>query len=303
MSGINEKKLLVFISHASEDTNIAKKLAEKLRVDSFDPWLDFERVHAGQNWEFENEKAMRSSDAIVLCFSNLSINKEGGIQKEYKHAMDIRDEKPDGTIFVIPVRLDDCELPHYLRGVRFVDFPKEYEKLVAALNVRAGRKNEAKKEEEASVSKGKKEPKPGKPAVPQNIDGSNIIVHGNINVGGDFISRDQYKTVTHNEITNNISSPADFVAVLNQLKAEIEVLKSQPNLDSTVARRLHTVVGDIKDVVTEAEKEKPVAERIKSTLESAKDTINLIKGSVGSAVALGTTLGNLALIALRIFGG
>ena len=154
-----------------------------------------------------------------------------------------------------------------------------------------------KKEEEK-----KKEPEPRKPAVSQKSDGPNIIVHGNINVGGDFISRDQYKTVTYNETINNISSPADFVAALNQLKAEIESLKAQPNLDSTVARRLNTVEGDIQDVITEAESDKPVGERIKSTLDGAKDTMDRISGSIGSAVTFGTTLGNLALMALNIFG-
>jgi hypothetical protein len=122
-------------------------------------------------------------------------------------------------------------------------------------------------------------------------------------VGRDFIARDQYNTIIHNETINNISSPADFVVALNQLKAEIEALKSQAEIEPTVIRRLNTVHDAIADVITEAEHEKPVAERIKATLESAKDTMNLIKGSVGSAVALGTTLGNLAVMAARIFGG
>lgn len=299
MSETNEKKLLVFISHASEDNSAAKRLTKRLKDDGFAPWLDLERLLPGQDWNLEIEKAMRESEAILLCFSKESVAKESYIQKEYKRAMRIQEEKPEGTIFVIPVRLDECELPFYLRDIQWVDYPDDYDRLVAALNQRAGRKAVVKKEEEK-----KNEPKPRKPAAskPQNTDGPNIIVHGNINVGGDFISRDQYKTVITNETINNISSPADFVAVLNQLKAEIEALKAQPNLDSTVARRLNTVEGDITDVINEVENEKPVAERIKSTLESAKDTMNLIKGSVSSAVALGTTLGNLALMAWKIFG-
>lgn len=297
MSGTDETKLLVFISHASEDNATVKRLTKRLKDDGFDPWLDLERLLPGQDWNLEIEKSMRESGAILLCFSQESVSKESYIQKEYKRAMRIQEEKPGGTIFVIPVRLDECELPFYLREIQWVDYPDGYDRLVAALNQRAGRKAVVKKEEEK-----KKEPKPRKPAASQKSDGPNIIVHGNINVGGDFINRDQYKTVTHNETINNISSPADFVTALNQLKAEIEELKAQPNLDSSVARRLDTVEGDIADVITEAENEKPVVERIKSTLESAKDTLNLIKGSIGSAVALGTTLGNLALMALNIFG-
>lgn len=296
MSGIDEKKLLVFISHASEDNAAAKRLTKRLKEDGFDPWLDLERLLPGQDWNLEIEKYMRASGAILLCFSQESVSKESYIQKEYKRAMRIQEEKPEGTIFVIPVRLDNCELPFYLREIQWVDYPEGYDRLVAALNVRAGRKAVEKKEE-------KKETKPRKTATSKKADGPNIIIHGNINVGGDFISRDQYKTVITNETINNISSPADFVAALNQLRAEIEALKVQPSIKPAVARRLNTVEGDIADVITEAKNEKPVAERIKSTLESAKDTMNLIKGSVGSAVALGTALGKLALIAWKIFGG
>jgi hypothetical protein len=393
MSGTDEKKLLVFISHASEDNAAAKRLTKRLKDDGFDPWLDLERLLPGQDWNLEIEKAMRESGAILLCFSKESVAKESYIQKEYKRAMRIQEEKPEGTIFVIPVRLDECELPFYLREIQWVDYPEDYDRLLAALQIRSGSKSatnkkqssndkrqvqlvldgdfenfdptkqkdligvlaallhtdvsdirilkvysgsiviilelpttEANRLEELALKKdfrlmsekilsiqveghetillSNKEKKSfnTKPTASKS-GGSNIIVHGNINVGGDFISRDQYKTVTHNEITNNISSPADFVAALNQLKVEIEVLKSQPNIEPAIARRLNTVEGDITDVITEAEGEAPTAERIKSTLESAKDTMDRMSGSIGSAVTLGTTLGNLALIAWKVFGG
>ena len=300
---IDQKQLLVFISHASEDNAAAKRLTKRLKEDGFDPWLDLERLLPGQDWNLEIEKAMRESGAILLCFSQESVSKESYIQKEYKRAMRIQEEKPEGTIFVVPVRLDECELPFYLREIQWVDYPDGYDRLVAALNLRAGKKALEKKAEETSSPKGEKEPKPRKPAAPKDSGGPHIVVHGNINVGGDFISRDQYKTVTTNETINNISSPADFVSTLNQLKAEIEALKSQLNIEPVVARRLNTVQDDITDVITEVESEKPVAERIKSTLESAKDTMDRISGSIGSAVNLGTTLGNLALIAWKVFGG
>lgn len=300
MSGTEEKKLLVFISHASEDIAAAKRLTKRLREDGFDPWLDEERLLPGQDWDLEIEKAMRESGAILLCFSEESVTKESYIQKEYKRAMRIQEEKPEGTIFVIPVRLDECDLPFYIRDIQWVDYPDDYDKLVAALNLRAGRKVDINKEK-ASSSKGKQESKPRKPTTPKS-GGTNITVLGNINVGGAWVNGDQHNTITNNYVTNNISSPADFVAALNQFKAEIEALKSQPNIEPVVARRLNTVQDDIADVITEAESERPTAERIKSTLESAKDTMELIKGSIGSALTLGTTLGNLALMATQIFG-
>lgn len=299
MSGTDEKKLLVFISHASEDNAAAKRLAKRLREDGFEPWLYLENLLPGQSWSFEVEKMMHASDIVLMCFSTASVVKEGYIQREYKRAAWLQEEKPEGMIFIIPVKLDNCDLPHFVRDLQSVDYPEGYDRLVAALNLKSGRKAVVKKEEEEK----KKEPKQRKPAASQKAEGTNIIVHGNINVGGAWVNGDQHNTITNNYITNNISSPADFVSALNQLKAEIEAIKSQAGIEPVVARRLNTVQDDIADVITEAEGDAPVADRIKSTLESAKDTMDRISGNIGSAVTLGATLGNLALIAWKIFGG
>ena len=48
------------------------------------------------------------------------------------------EEKPEGTIFVIPVRLDDCEIPYTIQSLHFVDYPEGYDRLVMSLNARAG---------------------------------------------------------------------------------------------------------------------------------------------------------------------
>ena len=59
----------------------------------------------GQDWDLEIQKAVHKSDTVVVCLSNSSITKEGYIQKEIRFALDVADEKPEGTIFLIPARL------------------------------------------------------------------------------------------------------------------------------------------------------------------------------------------------------
>jgi hypothetical protein len=134
---ISRKKLLVFLSHASEDKESVRKLAKRLKKSGFEPWLDEEQLLPGQDWNLEIEKAIHASEAILLCFSALSVAKEGYIQREYKRAMKYREEKPQNTIFVIPVRLDDCDLPYFIHEVQWVDYPADYDRLVKSLQVRA----------------------------------------------------------------------------------------------------------------------------------------------------------------------
>ena len=82
-----DKKLIVFLSHASEDKPAVRLLAKRLKDDGFDPWLDEERLLPGQNWELEIEQALRKSQVILLCFSEKSVGKEGFVQREFKRAM------------------------------------------------------------------------------------------------------------------------------------------------------------------------------------------------------------------------
>jgi hypothetical protein len=70
------------------------------------------------------------------------VTKEGYVQKEIRKVLDIALEKPEETIFIIPLRLDDCELPRRLRTWQYVDyFPAEqqnraYQRLLQSLRVR-----------------------------------------------------------------------------------------------------------------------------------------------------------------------
>ncbi len=136
----HDRKLKVFLCHASEDKPVVRELFERLKTDGFDPWLDSEALLPGQDWDLEIQKAMHASEAVIVCFSDISVVKEGFVQKEIKYAQEIQKEKPEGTIFFIPLQLEECEMPFGLRSVHWGHYyePDGYKKLVGALNTRAG---------------------------------------------------------------------------------------------------------------------------------------------------------------------
>ena len=81
-------------------------------------------------------------DAVIVCVSSTSIAKEGYIQKELRKVLNIALEKLEGAIFVLPVRLDDCELPRQLRDRQALNyFPESnraaaFDRLKASLKIR-----------------------------------------------------------------------------------------------------------------------------------------------------------------------
>jgi len=117
------RKLRVFLCHSSQDKPIVRELYRRLNAESWiDPWLDEENLLPGDNWILEVNKAVESSDILVVCLSNNSVTKEGFVQKELKNILDVSDNKPEGSIFVVPVRLDDIKPPERFKSLQYVDF-------------------------------------------------------------------------------------------------------------------------------------------------------------------------------------
>jgi hypothetical protein len=115
----------VFISYAREDSNAAKRLYEDLKKANLNPWLDKESILPGQNWENEIRKAIKNSTYFIALLSSNSVDKRGFVQKEFKFGLEVLDEVPESRIFVIPTRLNECNIPYEkLKKYQYVDlFP------------------------------------------------------------------------------------------------------------------------------------------------------------------------------------
>jgi hypothetical protein len=132
--------LQVFLCHSSGDKVKVRELYRRLTADGFRPWLDEEDLLPGHDWQREITLAVKNSDVVIVCLSQASVTKAGYVQREIKVALDVADEQPEGTIFLIPLRLEECEVPQRLCRWQWVNLfePSGYEKLVRALEVRGG---------------------------------------------------------------------------------------------------------------------------------------------------------------------
>lgn len=135
-----KRPLRVFLCHASGDKPAVRKLYDLLVKDGIDAWLDERKLIPGQQWQIEIPKAVKYSDVVIVCLSSQSVTKEGFVQKEIRLALDAADEKPDDTIFIIPARLENCEVPERIKKFHWVDLFSDggNERLLQALQIRAG---------------------------------------------------------------------------------------------------------------------------------------------------------------------
>ncbi len=140
---MTNRPLRVFLCHSSNDKPAVRELYQKLRAEPWiQPWLDEEELYPGQDWNMEIEKAVEAADAIIVCLTKNSISKEGYVQRELRIVLDFADYKPEGTLYIIPVRLEECEPPRRLRAWQYADYfegqrERAFERLLVSLKRRA----------------------------------------------------------------------------------------------------------------------------------------------------------------------
>jgi hypothetical protein len=121
MNSINMRHIEVFLAHSSGDKAYVRAIHHLLALDGFYPWLDEFNLVAGQPWELEIEKAIERATAVVVFLSQRAVSSAGYLHKEISIALDIAQRQPEGSIAIIPIRLDSGEPPRGLRHLHWID--------------------------------------------------------------------------------------------------------------------------------------------------------------------------------------
>ncbi len=75
--------------------------------------------------------AINTSKFFIVILSSEAINTRGYFHKEIKIALDIVRELPNNQVFIIPVRINDCNVEDdYFRNIHWVDMFNSYEKAI-----------------------------------------------------------------------------------------------------------------------------------------------------------------------------
>ena len=133
-----KRRLRVFLCHAHKDVLAVQDLYTRLISNHIDAWLDKEKLLPGSDWEYEIRQAVRSSDIIIVCLSK-GFDQKGFRQKEVRIALEESALQPEGEIFIVPARLEECEVLPSLRHLHWVNLYEfnGYEKLIRTLKTRA----------------------------------------------------------------------------------------------------------------------------------------------------------------------
>lgn len=129
------QKANTFLIHAHSDRDVVHKLHQRMEADGLNVWLDAERLQPGQDWQNEIRNALLKCEVVIVCLSHGFDKQQGYRHEELKLALDKANFLPNDEVFIIPVRLEECETPESLRHLHRVDLfkPGGYKKLIRSL--------------------------------------------------------------------------------------------------------------------------------------------------------------------------
>jgi hypothetical protein len=116
----NFKAPIVFISYAREDWKEANDIYTRLLSEGFKPWIDQFDLLPGQDWNFIIKKAIQEADYFIVLLSKNSNKKESFFRKEFRWGLEVQQEKLKEGIYLIPVMLEECEIPEELNAMQWV---------------------------------------------------------------------------------------------------------------------------------------------------------------------------------------
>lgn len=117
--------LKIFISYSSLDRIYANTLYVDLAELGHDPWIDTWDIKVGQSIPEKIQKALSVADYIIVLLSpNLVESK--WVQAEWQTMY--WNEIENNKVKVIPVLLNDCEIPEFLKVKKYADFREDYSK-------------------------------------------------------------------------------------------------------------------------------------------------------------------------------
>lgn len=114
----------IFISYSHKDKAFADRLATQLVRRNVNVWLDRWELSVGDSLVERIQEAVDGASALLVILSKASVA-SGWCKKELSAGL-LR-ELEEKRVVVMPVMLEDCEVPIFARGKMFADFRTDFD--------------------------------------------------------------------------------------------------------------------------------------------------------------------------------
>lgn len=113
----------IFISHSSRDKKFVRLLSEDLSAIGHKPWLDEWAIKVGECIPTKVQEGISTCQYLIIVLSQHSVS-SNWVEKEW--TAKYWDEVESGRALVLPVLIEDCEIPAMLKSKKYADFRSSY---------------------------------------------------------------------------------------------------------------------------------------------------------------------------------
>jgi hypothetical protein len=111
----------IILCHAYEDKKVVRRVYDALQESGFEVWIDSESVFGEQAWEPDMADWLGQAACMLVFLSKNSVRKIGSTHHEFGQLIDTWKDMPAGTVYTIPVRINDCQIPDLLSSLHHID--------------------------------------------------------------------------------------------------------------------------------------------------------------------------------------
>jgi hypothetical protein len=120
----------IFLSHSSKDKDFVRRLANDLNSKNIPVWFDEWELKVGDSLNRKISDGIKESAWLAIILSNNSVTSQW-VEKELNAAL--AQELEQKQIYVLPILIEDCSVPIFLKDKLFADFRSNYERGLTAL--------------------------------------------------------------------------------------------------------------------------------------------------------------------------
>ena len=121
----------VFISYSHADSQFVDWLADKLKASGVDVWIDKWMIKVGDSITQKINEGISDSDFLIVVLSRVSVNSNW--VREELNAATIRNIEEEKHAFILPVLIEDCNIPTLLQHRKYADFKDDPEQVFREL--------------------------------------------------------------------------------------------------------------------------------------------------------------------------
>ena len=111
----------IFISYAHADAEAADIISTTLADIGLTPWIDRTAIHPGDSFIERMNQGLGQASYVLLLMSRASMNSRW-VSREWMAAL------AAAETVLLPILLEDCDIPPILRDIVYIDFRSERER-------------------------------------------------------------------------------------------------------------------------------------------------------------------------------